>query len=100
MGGVETLVHKCARRKVSEYAMLSGPTIYGDNRSGYLGTIEYTHNDYIPIWTRLLDGHGRRIACLEHDEGAEFTAGQLSAATLPWEFWAELNALKRSLNFI
>jgi hypothetical protein len=67
------------------YAMLNGPDIGGVKRPGYMGTIEYTGNDYSPIWSQLLDSSGLRIVCLGFEEGVQITEDYLTAGSLPWE---------------
>jgi hypothetical protein len=67
------------------YAMLNGPDVGGVQRPGYMGTIEYTRNDYIQIWSRLLGVDGLRIVCLGFEEGVEFNRDHLETETFPWD---------------
>ena len=66
------------------YALLHGPGIDGDKRPGFMGTIEYAHPDYIPIWTELLKINGLGMVCLGHEEGVEFTHEQFTPEVFPW----------------
>jgi hypothetical protein len=77
------------------YAMLNGPGISDDKQPGYMGTIEYTEADYLPIWNRLLEVDGLRIVCLGHEEGVEFSGDQISAETFPWDdFFLVIGAVR------
>jgi hypothetical protein len=66
-------------------ALLHGQREGGGNRPGYMGTIEYTHNDYIHIWNGLLNSDGMQIVCLGCEEGIEFSGNQLTVETFPWQ---------------
>jgi hypothetical protein len=67
------------------YALLLGPGFGGDKRPGYMGTIEYTQNDYLHIWSGLLNVPGLPTVCLGCEEGGEFLKDQLVAESFPWD---------------
>ena len=69
------------------YALVFSPFFEGEPLSLYLGTIEYTGENYAPIWDLLLGTPGLTIACLGYDEGDELQDGRLSVETFPWKDW-------------
>jgi hypothetical protein len=69
------------------YALVLSPFFEGEPLSLYLGTIEYTGENYAPIWDLLLGTPGITIACLGYDEGVELQDGRLSVETFPWKDW-------------
>ena len=69
------------------YALALAPSLDETKRSFYLGTIEYTGNDYQSIWEVLLDTPGLTVACLGYDEGVELEDSHLTAETFPWSEW-------------
>jgi hypothetical protein len=78
------------------YAMLHGPGVGGEERPGYMGTVEYTRSDYSHIWSALLKAEGLCMVCLGDEEGVEFTAEQLTAETFLWDdFFLVIGAVRR-----
>jgi len=69
------------------YALVLSPFFEGQPLSLYLGTIEYTGENYAPIWELLLGTSGLTVACLGYDEGVDLQDGQLTVETFPWKEW-------------
>ena len=69
------------------YGLVTGPFFDGQNRSIFLGTIEYLGNDYNPLWTLILGVRGLSVACLGFEEGVELDDSRLTAETFPWHQW-------------
>jgi hypothetical protein len=69
------------------YALATCPSFDGQPLSLYLGTIEYTGNDYEPLWTMILSAQGLTVACVGFEEGVEIGDDKLSVASFPWSQW-------------
>jgi hypothetical protein len=69
------------------YALVVGPFFAGQQRSIYLGTIEYVGDDYQALWEMILRVPGLSVACLGFEEGVELEDKVLSAETFPWNQW-------------
>jgi hypothetical protein len=69
------------------YALVTCPFFAGQQRSIYLGTIEYLGDDYKPLWNLILGVAGLSMACLGFEEGVELDDNALSVDTFPWNQW-------------
>jgi hypothetical protein len=69
------------------YGLVLKPNFEGEALSIYLGTIEYTGDDYQTIWNLLLVTPGLELVCLGFEEGVELTDAQLNEETFPWNQW-------------
>ncbi|MBI1747767.1 MAG: hypothetical protein HYR55_14435 [Acidobacteria bacterium] len=69
------------------YALITCPFFWGQQRSAYMGTIEYLGDDYKPLWNLILGVLGLSFACLGFEEGVEVDESALSAETFPWSQW-------------
>ena len=69
------------------YALIMCPFSDGQQRSMYLGTIEYLGEDYKGLWNLILSVPGLSMACLGFEEGVELEDTALSADTFPWNQW-------------
>jgi len=69
------------------YALVTCPFFDGQQRSIYLGTIEYLGDDYKALWKLILSVPGLSIACLGFEEGVELDDNALSVETFPWNQW-------------
>lgn len=69
------------------YALVTCPGFDGRPLSLYLGTIEYTGNDYKPLWNMILSAPALAVACVGFEEGVEIEDDKLSIASFPWSQW-------------
>lgn len=69
------------------YALATCPGFDGQHLSLYLGTIEYTGNDYKPLWNLILSAPALTVACLGFEEGVEIEDDKLSVESFPWNQW-------------
>jgi len=69
------------------YALATCPGFDGQPLSLYLGTIEYTGNDYKPLWNMILGAQTLTVACVGFEEGVEIEDDKLSIASFPWSQW-------------
>lgn len=80
------------------YALVSSPFSLGRSLSQYLGTIEYTEQDYRPLWKMLLSVHGLTVICLGFEEGVEISDDVLNQASFPWNKWPLMMAALKDAN--
>lgn len=69
------------------YSLVTCPGFDGQPLSLYLGTIEYTGDDYKPLWELILNVPTLAVACIGFEEGVEIEDSMLSAETFPWDQW-------------
>lgn len=69
------------------YGLITCPFFDGQQRTIYLGTIEYIGDDYKTLWNLILGVPGLSVACLGFDEGVELDDSALSIETFPWDRW-------------
>jgi hypothetical protein len=69
------------------YALATCPGFDGQPLSLYLGTIEYTGNDYEPLWNLILSAPALTVACVGFEEGVEIEDSMLSVGSFPWNQW-------------
>ncbi|MGH9719987.1 MAG: hypothetical protein ACRD8O_07225 [Bryobacteraceae bacterium] len=69
------------------YALVTCPFFAGQQRSIYLGTLEYLGDDYQPLWNLILGVARLSMACLGFEEGVELEDNALSVETFPWNQW-------------
>lgn len=79
------------------YALIFSPLTAGRSLSHYQGAIEYTEQDFRPVWNMLLSVRGLFLVSLGFEEGVEITDDVLSPATFQWNHWPlVIGALKNS----
>ena len=69
------------------YALVTCPYFAGQQRSSYMGTIEYLGDDYKTLWDLILTVPGLTFACLGFEEGVELDDSALNHETFPWDQW-------------
>ena len=69
------------------YALVLCPFFAAQQRSAYMGTIEYLGDDYKVLWDLILTVPGLSFACLGFEEGVEIDDSALSVETFPWDQW-------------
>jgi len=69
------------------YALVTCPHFAGQQRSAYMGTIEYLGDEYKALWDLILAVPGLSFACLGFEEGVELNDGVLGVETFPWDEW-------------
>lgn len=69
------------------YSLVLAPAFDNGVRSFYLGTIESTNRDYMPIWETLLSVPGLQLVCLGFEEGVEIDDSNCTPQTFPWNEW-------------
>ena len=69
------------------YALVTCPFFAGQQRSSYLGTIEWLGDDCTALWNLILAARGLSVACIGFDEGVELDDNALSVETFPWNQW-------------
>jgi hypothetical protein len=74
-------------RGLIRYALVLEPYFANRGTSLYLGTIEYTGDDYRDLWNVLLGLGGLRVVCVGFEEGVELTDEQLTPGSFPWDQW-------------
>jgi hypothetical protein len=75
------------KRGMIRYALILSPSFEEVPCSLYVGTIEYTGEDYAWIWDLLLETPGLTVVCLGFEEGVEFEDSQLTVDNFPWGNW-------------
>jgi len=69
------------------YALVTCPFFAGQQRSAYLGTIEYLGDEYKVLWNLILSVRGLSVACLGFEEGVELEDNAMHVDTFPWNQW-------------
>lgn len=69
------------------YALALAPDVREEGRSFYLGTIEYTERNFVPIWEMILSSPEIIAATVGFEEGTDLNDTTLSAPTQVWDQW-------------
>jgi hypothetical protein len=86
-GEISSLTVRTLQKGPIRYALVLSPFLFGEDRSFYLGTIEYLEGNYAPIWDLILGTAGLTVAALGYEEGVDFGDANLSEETFPWDRW-------------
>lgn len=65
-------------------ALLMAPSIFGGRLSQWMAAIEFTAEDWRPIWDAALSERRASLVCLSIDDDLDLSDDEVSVQTFPW----------------